>query len=108
MAYNQETAERIRQAVKNLPNITEKHMFGGLSFLLHGKMTVGIVKDDLAVRVVEPKMDGVMTKPHVRPMDFTKKQMKEFIYVAPAGFETEEALMEWINLGIEHAESKMK
>lgn len=34
MAYNPETAERIRIAVRNISDITEKKMFGGLSFLL--------------------------------------------------------------------------
>ncbi|MFY0601367.1 MAG: TfoX/Sxy family protein [Cyclobacteriaceae bacterium] len=108
MAYNLDTAERIREAMKNIPDITEKKMFGGLSFLLLGKMTVGIIKDDLAVRVISSKMDEVMKNSSVRPMDFTKTPMKEFIYVSPSGFQTEEELMNWINLGIEHAESKLK
>lgn len=108
MAYNIETAERIRAALKNIPSITEKKMFGGISFLLRGKMTVGIINDDLAVRVIESKMNTCMQNSNVRPMDFTKTPMKEFIYVSQEGFTNEEELMHWINLGIEHAESKLK
>ncbi|MFT6865478.1 MAG: TfoX/Sxy family transcriptional regulator of competence genes [Cyclobacteriaceae bacterium] len=108
MAYDLETAERIRQAMKNVPDITEKKMFGGLTFLLKGKMTVGIVKNDLVVRVLESEMAETMAKPFARPMDFTKSPMKEFVYISPEGFQTEEALMHWINLGILHAESKLK
>ena len=82
-------------------------MFGGVAFLYKGKMTVGVIKDELIVRVIGAKMDEVMKDPAVRPMDFTKRPMKEFIYVSRAGFETEEALQEWMELGLEHAKSKV-
>jgi len=109
MAFNEETAQRIRMAMDLIHSFqyTEKKMFGGLSFLYEGKMTVGVVKDDLAVRVVADKMEKVLAEPHVRPMDFTKSAMKEFVYVSADGFDTEEQLMRWINLGIEHAKSKI-
>jgi TfoX/Sxy family transcriptional regulator of competence genes len=82
-------------------------MFGGLSFLYQGKMTVGIVKDDLAVRIIEPKMESELAKAHVRPMDFTKRSMKEFVYVSQEGFKTEVQLLHYIELGLEHAKSKL-
>jgi len=44
----------------------------------------------------------------VRPMDFTNRPMKEFIFVAAKGFKTEEQLQNWIELGIEHAQSKLQ
>ena len=37
-------------------------MFGGLAFLYKGKMTVGIVKNDLMVRVAADKMDDILNK----------------------------------------------
>ncbi len=109
MAYDQELAFRIRQNFEsfNSPDFTEKKMFGGIAFLYKGKMTVGVVKDDLMVRVVTSKMDNCLANKHVREMDFTKKPMKEFIYVSSSGCDTEVQLMEWINLGIEHAKTKV-
>lgn len=109
MAYNELLANRIRLQLKMFPeSFTEKKMFGGLSFLYQGKMTVGIVKNELAVRVVANKMDAELEKEHVRPMDFTKRPLKEFIYVSEAGCTTEEQLLHYIELGIEHAKSKLK
>ncbi len=55
-------------------------------------MTVGIMKNDLMVRVLNSEIETIMQNPHVRPMDFTKKPVKEFIYVSPDGFKTEEEL----------------
>ena len=108
MAYNEQIAIRIREQLKLYSeDFTEKKMFGGLSFLYQGKMTVGIVKDDLAVRIVSDKMETELTKDFVRPMDFTKRPMKEFVYVSPEGFKTESQLLHYIELGLEHAKSKL-
>ncbi len=108
MAFNEQLAQRIREQLSFFSEpFTEKKMFGGLSFLYQNKMTVGIVKTELAVRVVSEKMERELAKPFVRPMDFTKRPMKEFIYVAPEGFESESDLLHYIELGLEHAKSKL-
>lgn len=110
MAYNEELALRIRQTILDmkLPDFSEKKMFGGIAYLYKGKMTVGIVQDELMVRVPEDKMAQSLASPHVREMDFTKKPMKELVFVNEDGFRSEEQLMHWINLGLEHAKTKVK
>lgn len=108
MSHKEDLARRIRMSVALFPEaFTEKKMFGGISFLHEGKMTVGVLKNDLAVRIVDHKMDALLKLPYVRPMDFTKRPIKEFIYVSPEGFRTEEQLLQWITLGLEHAKSKL-
>jgi TfoX/Sxy family transcriptional regulator of competence genes len=109
MAFDRLLAQRIRFSLEMFPVeihslITEKKMFGGLAFLLKGKMTIGILTDKLMVRVVSEKMAKIFDNPFVQPMDFNNKPMKEFIYVLPPGLETEEMLQQWIRLGIEHAQ----
>ena len=106
MAYDEQLADRLREHLSKFGDaIEEKKMFGGVCFLYKGKMSVGIVKNDLAVRVVGHKMDAELEKHNVRPMDFTKRPMKEFIYVE---VEDQRNLPYWIELGIEHAKSKLK
>jgi hypothetical protein len=58
-------------------------MFGGLSFMYRGRMCCGIVGADLIVRVAAVEFDSVMRRRHVRPMDFTGKPLKGFVYVSP-------------------------
>lgn len=107
MAYNEELAVRLRQHFAAFgDDITEKKMFGGICFLYKGKMSVGIVKEDLCVRIISPKDQEELKKESVRPMDFVGKPMKEFVYVSVDGFQSEPDLAYWVNLGIEHAESK--
>lgn len=113
MAYNKDLEKRLDFAFKVFPKefteaISKKKMFGGLAYLFRGKMTVGIIKNDLMVRILGRKMDEILKQEAARPMDFTKSPMKEFIYVSQKGYETEEALQNWIELGIEHAQEKLQ
>ncbi|NNL09379.1 MAG: TfoX/Sxy family protein [Croceitalea sp.] len=108
MAYNHLLAERVQAALKIFNgDFTEKKMFGGIAFLYKGKMTVGVINDDLMVRVIGDKMNEVLNMKKVRPMDFTGKPMKEFVFVAAEAIQTEEQLQFWIELGLEHAKSKL-
>jgi len=108
MPYYETIATRIKEQLKLFPvDFTEKKMFGGLSFLYQGKMTVGIVKEELAVRIIASKMESELVKDFVRPMDFTKRPMKEFVYVSQEGYKTEVQLPHYIELGLEHAKSKL-
>ena len=106
MPFNEMLASRLRAQLGVFSEeFTEKKMFGGLSFLYNGKMTVGIVKEELVVRVISSKMENELSKDHVRPMDFTKRTLKEFIYVSQDGFKSEEELLYYIELGLEHAKT---
>lgn len=109
MAYNEELAKRVRATLEPLSeNIEEKKMFGGLAFMFKGKMSCGVVKDDLMIRVVEEKYEARLKSKGTREMDFTGKALKNFLFVRPDAIITEEKLTEWINLGIEHAERHCK
>jgi TfoX/Sxy family transcriptional regulator of competence genes len=87
-------------------HISEKKMFGGPYVLYKGKMSVGETKGRLMVRVVSEKIEAALAQDHVYPMDFTGKPMKECIFVHSPGFDTEEKLQQWVELGIAHAERK--
>lgn len=73
-------------------------MFGGLAFLRGGRMFCGIAKDELMVRVGPERYEESLRKPHVRPMDFTGRPLKGYVYVAEAGRRTDAALRAWVNL----------
>jgi TfoX/Sxy family transcriptional regulator of competence genes len=103
MAYDEGVAQRVREALDGHPGVTEKKMFGGLAFLLGGNMAVGIVKNDLMVRVGPEAYGASLELPHARPMDFTGKPMKGFVYVAPAGYESDADLEAWVARGIAFA-----
>ena len=112
MAYSEHLQGRIDEQLAGRPDgaaeaITVKKMFGGLAYLYKGKMSVGIVGDSLMARVPAGQMDEALTRPGARPMDFTGRVMKEFVFVDPEGFKSRRDLDIWIEWGLEHARNQL-
>ena len=105
MAYDEKLAERVRKAVATHKGMTEKRMFGGLAFLLGGRMCCGILSDDLMVRVGPERYAAALARPHVRPMDFTGRPLSGFVYVGSPGVKTGAALAKWLREATEYAAS---
>jgi len=74
-------------------------MFGGVCFLLGGNMFVGIVKDELMVRVGRSGHEKALKNPHARTMHFTGKPMIGYVFVAPRGTCEDADLARWVRLG---------
>lgn len=98
MAYDEGVAQRIREVFQDRSDIVERKMFGGLAFMLAGHMCCGVVDDALMARVGPEQYQVALGRPHAREMDFTGRPMKGFVYVAPEGFENDEALHSWVAL----------
>jgi hypothetical protein len=92
-------AERIRARLGGDPAITEKRMFGGLAFLLHGNMAVGVHGPELIVRVGPDATQAALARPGARLFDITGRPMKGWILVDPVALTEDEALEDWIGLG---------
>jgi TfoX N-terminal domain len=85
MGYDDELAARVRGEVSGRSGITERKMFGGLAFMLDGHMFCGVIEDDLMVRIGVEEAESALAQPHTRPMDFTGRPLKGYVFVAPAG-----------------------
>jgi len=104
--YDEGLAQRIREQLEDRPGLTEKRMFGGIAFLVHGKMAVGIVRDDLMVRVGPDRYEAALAESHVREMDFTGRPMRGMIYVTPEGLAEDDDLRRWLGWGVAYATSQ--
>lgn len=100
MAYDERLRTRVRTVLKGQPALIEKKMFGGLAYLSNGKMFAGILKSDLVVRVGPDANDEALKEPHTRPMDFTGRPTKGYIYVSPGGTATAAQLRKWLTTGL--------
>ena len=101
MAFSESLAARTRDALARERSISEKKMFGGLCFLLNGKLLVGVFKDSLLVRLGADGAKSALTKPHVREMDFSSRPMKGWVVVEPDGIDSDRQLKEWVQQAIE-------
>ena len=105
MAYDEGLAERIRGLLEDHGTVSERRMFGGLAFLIRGHMTVGIVKEELMVRVGPETYPQVLREPHARAMDFTGRPMKGFVFVSAQGLDSDADLERWVERGVGYAAS---
>lgn len=103
MAYNEKIADRVRELISQKDNITgEKKMFGGLCFMVNEKMCVGVEKERLMLRLDQAIYKEVIKKKGCKPMDFTGKVMKGFVFVDTEVLKTKKQLEYWINLALEY------
>jgi hypothetical protein len=105
MAYDARLAERVRRSLARRKGVVEKKMFGGVAFMLHGKMCCGVLKDDLVVRVGPERYGKALARRHARLMDFTGRPLKGFVFVGPGGSKTDKSLAKWLTEAVEFAAS---
>lgn len=105
MAYDEALAERVRQALAPRRDVEEKRMFGGIAFMVASHMAVGVEKERLMVRLSPERAEACLKEPHVRPMDFTGRPMKGFLYVEAAGVRTAAGVRKWVMRAVDHATS---
>jgi TfoX/Sxy family transcriptional regulator of competence genes len=105
MAFDERLAERVRRALAPRRNVVEKKMFGGLCYMVGNHMACGIVDDKLMVRLSAEAAAELLQVPHVKPMDFTGRPLKGFLYVEAGGIRTAAQLKRWIERAAAHAES---
>ncbi len=102
MAFNEKLADRVREIIAITHKKTEeKKMFGGLCFMVNDKMCIGVEKDRLMVRLDPEKYDEVLEKEGCRPMDFSGKPMKGFVFVDEDVLRTKKQLDYWVQLALE-------
>ena len=102
MAYDEHLADRIGKILHNKHVLyIEKKMMGGLTFMINDKMCVGIVKNELMARIGKDKQEDALKKPGCRPMDFTGKPMKGYVFLEPGAIDLDSELEYWIDLSLE-------
>jgi TfoX/Sxy family transcriptional regulator of competence genes len=102
MAYDEKLADRTREIIAlTHKKVVEKKMFGGLCFMVNDKMCVGVEQERLMLRIDPERYEELREKEGCRPMDFTGKVMKGFVFVDAAVLNTKKQLEYWIQLALE-------
>ena len=104
MAYNVDIAARVQKVLEGREGLTQRKMFGGIAFMLNGNMCCGVTNDDLMVRVGADGLEDALGQPHARPMDFTGRPMKGFVFVDISAVR-DRVLRQWVQRGVTFAES---
>lgn len=92
-------AERVRTLLDGDPRITEKFMFGGLTFLLNGHILVGCKSDGgILVSVGKPNHEAAKARPGTTEMVQSGRVMSGFFWVDGEAIDDDEALADWLRL----------
>ena len=105
MAYDEELAERIRPVIGVRADVTERKMFGGIAWMLGGNMAVGVLGDELLVRLDHDDADRALTEAGVRVFDFTGRPARGMVVVAGERVAEDAELAQWVDAGADHAAS---
>jgi hypothetical protein len=104
VAYDERLAARVRALLASRADVSERKMFGGLTFMVGGNMCCGVNREELIVRLDPGREEEVLARPHARPMDLTGRRMRGFITVHPDGL-TGTDLDRWVREAVARAES---
>jgi RimJ/RimL family protein N-acetyltransferase len=105
MAYDKTLAHRIRCLLVSQPGLTEREMFGGIGFMLHGNMACGVNRDKLIVRVGPIRYEESLAQPHSGVFDMGGRPKKGCITVSPEGYASDDDLQEWLERGVGFAKT---
>src|SRR5882672_10175119 len=101
MAYDEKTAERVREVLSDRRDVVEKKLMGGLSFMVSGSMCCSVSgRGGLLVRVSAEAHAQMLAEPHVQQPDMGGRIMTGFVRVAPEGYRTGATLRTWVERGI--------
>ena len=99
MAYSEPIAARIRKVLFRDHAVSEKKMFGGIAFLRKGKMLIGVLGTKVVARCRPADQPKLLRPPHIRPMNFTGKVMKGWLYVTGPSISSPTGIRRWIASG---------
>jgi TfoX/Sxy family transcriptional regulator of competence genes len=106
VAFDEGLAGRVRDLLDGQPDVAERKMFGGVAFLLGGNMCCGVIGDDLIVRLDPPQAERLLAfESGARPMDFTGRPMRGWLYVAPEAVAEDADLETWVGRAEDFAAS---
>ena len=89
--------DRVRMLVEGDPRVSEKRMFGGLTFLLNGHILVGTKPDGrILLAVGKEHNDEALARPGATQMIHRDKPMRGFIWVDPDAIEDDDDLRDWV------------
>ena len=105
MAYDEDLADRVRELLSARSGVSERKMFGGIAFMVDGNMAVGVLGEDLIVRLDPADTERALAEHGVREFDFTGRPARGMVYVAPEVTAVESELAGWVEAGADRATS---
>jgi TfoX/Sxy family transcriptional regulator of competence genes len=100
VAYDVHLADRVRELLVDGSTVTEQLMFGGLAFLVAGKIAVAASSEGgLLVRVDPARADVLLATTNARPMERKGQVIRGWLHIDGDDLRTGRELAQWIAVG---------
>ncbi|HEV8284957.1 MAG TPA: TfoX/Sxy family protein [Chitinophagaceae bacterium] len=102
MAYNEKLTKRIREALAHIPNVEEKKMFRGVTFMVNGKMCISAGDNRIMCRIDPAIHEEVVTRKGCRTVQMKGRDYKGYVYVDEEGIKAKKDFDFWIGIALDY------
>lgn len=102
MAYSEKLAVRVRQALAHSPKVEEKKMFGGIAFMVNGKMCLTVGGNRIMCRIDPAIHERAVKRKGCQTVIMRGREYKGYVYVNEEGIKNKKAFNYWISLALEY------
>jgi TfoX/Sxy family transcriptional regulator of competence genes len=93
---------RVREALTPIGRVEEKRMFGGIMFMVNGKMCISVGKNRLMCRIDPARHDEAIRREGCRTMTMGGRTYLGYVHVDASAANTKKAFTYWINLALSY------
>lgn len=105
MAYDQELADILRDLLSAERDVTEKEMFGGIAFLLHGRMAIAAGQGGALVRIDPADSQQLVGSTSAEVAIMRGRALQGWLRVPSAALADRGDIAPWVRRGVDYARS---
>ena len=96
MTVRKPLIDRVRAALARTPRVVEKKMFGGITFMVNGKMCISVGRQRLMCRIDPELHDSAIRRKGVQTVTMRGHAYRGFVHVREEVVTTRPALDYWV------------
>lgn len=106
MAFDTALAQRVRAMLSGVAEVEEKKIFGGLAFMIHGKMTLTIGKDRIMVRINPARRGELLRRKGAHAVVMNRREYRNYTYIDKSVLSRKQDLSFWVGCALDSHESR--
>lgn len=102
MAYNDDMAQKMRQALSDLAPFEERKMFGALGFMINGRLIICVGKEDVMYKIGPECTLTKIDSKEAEPVTMNNRTMKSWVFVKNDHLESTKYFSEWLKTALDY------
>ncbi len=98
MTQSDQLVARVRAALEGVPRVREQRMFGGITFMVNGKMCISAGRGRLMCRIDPAQHETAVKRPGARTVTMKAREYKGYVFVDEEAVARKKDLLYWVGL----------